>query len=148
MSVRIEPPSVEQLFGALRDRGQRVAGDQHGLGKIVGGGFEIAAVELILVGEGDRMHDEIDLAPLLLQHVERRIDGGGVGDVAMTEQEAVQLLCQRLDPLLQRVALPGQRDLGARRVACLGDTPGDRTVIGNAEHDPALAMHQTQNVAP
>ena len=56
----------QKLFGALRDRGQRVAADQHGLGKIVGGGLEIAAVELVLVGERDRVHHEIDLAPFLL----------------------------------------------------------------------------------
>jgi hypothetical protein len=42
----------------------------------------------------------------------------------MAEQQAADLLRQRLDPLLQRVALPGQRDFGARGMAGLGDAPG------------------------
>src|SRR6185312_3804534 len=113
-----------------------------------GCGFEIAAVELVLVGEGDRMHDEIDLAPPLLQHIEHRIDGRGIRDVAMAEQEAVQFLRQRFDALLQCVTLPGQRDLGARRMASLRDAPGDRTIIGNAEHNAALALHQTRMLHP
>ena len=67
----------------------------------------------------------------------------GIGDVAMAEQEPAEFLGQRLDALLQRVALPGERDLGAGRVAGLGDAPGDRAVVGDAEDHPALALHQT-----
>ena len=133
----------QKLFGALRDRGQRVAADQHGLGKIIGGGFEIAAVELILVGEGDRVHHEVDLAPFLPEHAEYGVDGRGIDDIAMAEQDAVEFLGERLDPLLQRVALPGERDLRPRRVAGPGDAPGNRAVVGDAENDPALALHQT-----
>jgi hypothetical protein len=48
-----------------------------------------------------------------------------------------------LDPLLQRVALPGECDLRARRAAGFGDAPGDRAVVGDTENDPALALHQT-----
>jgi hypothetical protein len=47
------------------------------------------------------------------------------------------------DPLLQRVALPGQRDLRARGAAGFRNPPGDRAVVGDAENDPALALHQT-----
>jgi glutamate-1-semialdehyde aminotransferase len=55
----------QQLLGALGDRGQRIAADQHGPGKIVGGGFQIAAVELVLVGKRDAMDDEVDRSPQL-----------------------------------------------------------------------------------
>ena len=78
-----------------------------------------------------------------LQHLEHRVDGGGIGDVAMAEQDTVELPGQRLDPLFQRIALPGQRDFRAGRAAGLGDAPGDRAVVGNAENHPALALHQT-----
>jgi len=75
LSHRRSDPA-RQPFRALRDRGQRVAADQHGPGKIIGGGFEIAAVELVLVGEGNRVHYEVDLAPFLLQHVKNGwVDG-------------------------------------------------------------------------
>ena len=89
------------------------------------------------------MHHEIDLAPSLPQHLEHRVDGYGVGDVAMTEQQGVEFPGQRLDPLLQRVALPGERDLRAGIVACLGDAPGDRAVVGDAQDHAALALHQS-----
>jgi hypothetical protein len=61
----------------------------------------------------------------------------------MAEHEAAELGRERLDPLLQRVALIGQCDLGAGRARRLRNAPGDRAIIGDAENDPALALHQT-----
>lgn len=61
----------------------------------------------------------------------------------MAEQDAAKLGRQRLDAFLQRIPLPGQRDLGTRRMARLGDAPGDGPVVGDAEDHPALALHQT-----
>ena len=89
------------------------------------------------------MDHEIDLAPLLLEHVESGVDGRGIGDIAVAEQDAAEFLGQRLDAFFQRVALPGQRDLRARRVAGFGDPPGNRAIVGNAENYSALALHQT-----
>ena len=73
----------QQLLGALGNRGQRKAGDQHGLGEVVRGRFEVAAVELVLVRKSDGVHEEVDFAPLLLQHIENGVDRRGIGDVAM-----------------------------------------------------------------
>ncbi len=89
------------------------------------------------------MDHKVDLAPFLPEHVEDGVDGRGIGDVAMAEQDAAEFLGQRLDPLLQRVALPGECDFRARRVAGLGDAPGNRAVVGDAENHSALALHQT-----
>ncbi len=89
------------------------------------------------------MHDEIDLAPLLLQDIEHRIDRRGIRDVAMAEHEAAEVGGERLDPLLQRVALIGERDLSTGRARCLRDAPGEALVIGEAHDQPALALHQT-----
>ena len=101
MSVSSEPPLRHQLLGALGDGGEGIAADQHGLGEILRRGVDIAAGELILVGEGDGVHEEIELAPLRLDRREGRVDGRGLGDVAMADDEAADLLRQRLDPLLQ-----------------------------------------------
>jgi hypothetical protein len=60
----------------------------------------------------------------------------------MAQQDSAKLPGQRLDALLQRVALPGERDFRARVVACLGDAPGDRAVVGDAEDHPAFTLHQ------
>ena len=89
------------------------------------------------------MHHKIDLAPFFPEHVEHRVDGGGIGDVAMPQQDTAEFGGQRLDALFQRIALPGQRDLRTRRAAGLGDAPGDRAVVGDAEDDASLALHQT-----
>src|SRR5215472_16803873 len=92
------------------------------------------------------MNHEIDLAPLLPEHVEHRIDGWGVGDVAMAEQERDDFPREGLDPLLQRIALKGQRDFGARRMAGFRDAPGDGAIVGNTENNPALALHQSRTL--
>jgi len=92
---------------------------------------------------GDGVDHEVDLAPFFLQDIEHGVDRRGVGDVAVTQQKSAKLLCQRFDPLLQRIALPGERDFRTRVVACLGNAPGDRAVVGDAEDHPALALHQT-----
>src|SRR4051794_10892506 len=91
------------------------------------------------------MHNEIDFAPFLAEHVEHRVDGGGISHVAVTEQDAAEFVSQWLDPFLQRVTLPRQRDLRARRMASLGNAPGNRTVIGDTENNAALALHQSRD---
>jgi hypothetical protein len=60
----------------------------------------------------------------------------------MAEQDAIEFPGQRLDALLQRIALPGERNFRAGGVASPGDAPGDRAVIGDAEDHPALALHE------
>ena len=71
-----------------------------------------------------------------------RLDRRLVGHVAREHELGAHLLRQRLDPLPDGVALIGERDLGALIGHGLGDAPGDRAVIGDAEHDAALARHQ------
>ena len=53
-----------------------------------------------------------------------------------------KLLGQRADPFLECVALIGERQLGARIGAGLGDAPGDGLVIGKAHDQAALSRHQ------
>ena len=74
---------------------------------------------------------------------EDRVDRRRIGDVAMAGDDRAELGGQRLDALLQRVALVGQRKFGSGIGAGLGDAPGDRTVVGDAHDDAALAVHQT-----
>ena len=128
----------QELLGALRDRGQRIAADQHGLGEIVRCGVDIAAVELVLVGKRDRVHHEIDLAPFLLHHIEGRVDGRRLGDVAMADHDAVEFLGQRLDPLLQRLALPGQGDFRAGGAAGLAMPQAIERLLATPRITPRL----------
>ncbi len=130
------------MFGALRDRGQRVARDQHGVGEVLLRGLKIAAVELILVGERNGVDHEIDLAPLLLHLGKHRVDARRIGDIAMAERDRAEFLGQRLDALLQRIALPGQRQFSALVAARFRDPVSDGAVVRHAQDHAALAAHQ------
>ena len=88
------------------------------------------------------MDEKIDAAPSIGKRLEHRLDASLVGDVAREHELRADLGGERLDPLLDGVALIGERDLGALVAAGLGDAPGDRAVVGDAENDAALARHQ------
>ena len=88
------------------------------------------------------MHDEVDLAPVLFQPGKNRIDRLEIGHIAVTGHEGAQFLRQRLDTLLQRVALPGQRNFRARVGTGLGDAPSDGTIIGDTHDEAAFASHE------
>ena len=57
----------------------------------------------------------------------------------MAGDQPADLLRQRLDALLQRVALIGEGELRTLRMAGLGDPPGDRPVVGDPHDQAALA---------
>ena len=71
------------------------------------------------------MHQEIDLAPDLLDLGESCIDAGLVTDVTVTGHDGADLGGQRFDPALQGLALIGQCDFATVRMNGLGDPPGD-----------------------
>ena len=62
----------------------------------------------------------------------------------MADHSPADLLRQRLDPLLQRIALIGESKLGAVLVAGLRNAPGDRAVVGDAHDQAALAAQETR----
>ncbi|HVW74407.1 MAG TPA: SDR family oxidoreductase, partial [Rhizomicrobium sp.] len=70
---------------ALRHRREGIAGNIEASGEVGAGGIDIAALQLVAVGEGDGMHQEIDAVPFLFQRVERRIDRFGLGHVAIDQ---------------------------------------------------------------
>src|SRR5262245_50708788 len=63
----------------------------------------------------------------------------------MPDDETVDLLGQRFHPLLQRVTLICECEIGAVVAAGACNAPGDRAVIGHAHDQPALAAHQARN---
>ena len=130
-----------QLLGARGKRGERVAGDEHRLREVLLAGVDVAAVELVLVGEGDGVHEEVELAPGASQLGEDRVHRGRVGDVAGHDELGAELGGERPHALFQRLSLVGERDLGALRRGGLGDAPGDRAVVRHAHDEALLASH-------
>ena len=130
---------------ALGDLGEREAGDQHRAHEVLARGVGVAALELVLVGEGDGMDQEIERAPLLADGRERGVDRCGLLDVARQHQRGADRLGERLDAASERLALVGEgerRAMGGKRP---GDAPGDRVVVGDPHDQPALALHQLRH---
>src|SRR5512139_952740 len=63
----------------------------------------------------------------------------------MTDDETVYFFGERFHPLLQRVALIGEGEVGAVVAAGARNAPGDRAVVGHAHDQPALATHQSRD---
>jgi hypothetical protein len=63
--------------------------------------------------------EEVEPAPQPPDLGEHRVHGRGLGDVAMADDGGVELAGERLDPLLQSVALIGQGQRGAVLVGAL-----------------------------
>ena len=62
-----------ELLGALRDGGEGIDADEHRLGEIVRRGVDVAALQLVLVGEGDGVDDEVKRTPFPCNGVESGI---------------------------------------------------------------------------
>src|SRR5262249_38472422 len=133
-----------QLLRALGERGERVAAHQHRLGKIVRRRIQVTAAKLIFVEEGDGVHEKIERAPFRFDRRESRADSVRFGHVAVADHRPADLLRQRFDPFLQRLALMSEGELGALPMASLCDTPGERAVIGDTQDQAALAAQETR----
>ena len=91
--------------------------------------------------------EEVERAPFLRDRREGRVHRGHVGDVAGNDDLGAQFGSERLDALLERIALVGEGELRALGGTGLGDTPGDGPVVGNPHDEAALASHQTLVIA-
>ena len=97
-----------------------------------------------MIGEGDAVHEKVELAPLLLDDLEDGIDRGRIGDVAMADDLGAEFLRQWAHAFAERLALKGEGQFGALQRGLLGDAPGDRPVVGDAQHQPSLAGEQAR----
>ena len=104
--------------------------------------IRIAALQLVLVGEGDGMHQKVDRAPLLAQGLEHAIHRGNVFDIAGQHGFRADAVRQRGHPLVQALALIGKGQFGALIGQRLGNAPGNRMVVGDTHYKSALAAHQ------
>ena len=89
------------------------------------------------------MDQKVDRAPFFLQPGEKRVHRFLGRHVAFDHLGHADRIDQRLDPLLQRVALIGKGDFGTLGRQLLGDAPGNGFVIGKAHDEPALACHKS-----
>src|SRR5690606_36851777 len=110
--------------------------------KVLAGGVGIPALELILVGERDRVNQEVQASPLLFDRLEHGVEAGGVSHVAGEHEVGAERLCQRRNALLQRFTLIGESQL--RPVVREGsrDPPGEGALVRHSHDEALLAGHQ------
>ena len=109
-------PVGHQGRGLARNCREGVAGDGKRAGKVVAGGVEIAALELVLVGESDGVDHEVEAAPVVVQAVEQGLQLACPVRIARAGEFGAEGFGQRNDPLLEGFALVGERELGAFRM--------------------------------
>ena len=137
---------VHQGCRVLGDLGEGEARDHHCADEILARGVGVEALEFVLVGKADGMHQEVDAAPLFLQSLEGRRNRRAVFDVARDDQRGADLFGQRLDAAAEGLALIGESQFSAVLGKLLGDAPGNGVVVRDAHDEPALALHQSVHV--
>jgi hypothetical protein len=103
---------------------------------------DVAALELVAVGEGDGVHDEVEAAPFTFQRAEDGLERLVVLDVGFDDDLRAHRLDERLHALAEGVALVGEGEFGAVLMQSLRNAPGDGVIIGDAHDQAALAGHQ------
>jgi hypothetical protein len=102
----------------------------------------IAALQLVAVGEGKRVHDEIERAPFLADHLEHAFDAFQILDIGLLDDRGANRLGERHGATAEGPALVAEGKLGALAMQHASDAPGDGAVVGDAHHQPPLFGHQ------
>src|SRR5690606_8735148 len=98
-------------------------------------------LEFALVGEGDGVNHEIEAAPLFLRGSKDPVDGAEILHVAGQAEAGLHRFRQRLHALAERLALIGETEHCAFIGEFFCNTPGNRVIVRDSEHKPALAPH-------
>src|SRR5437764_14027793 len=97
---------------------------------------------------GDRVHDDVELAPLALEEPERRVDLSVDGHIERQREARAERVREGLDPLLHPVVQVGEGEPGALAVQRLGDTPGARALGRDPDDEGAFAGEKYQGFIP
>ena len=87
---------------------------------------------------------DVELAPLLLDGVEHRLQLALRLNIERHEDRGLDFLGQGLDIGLCLVVQIGNGEIGTERAKGLGAAPGDRLIVGDAGNERLLALEQRQ----
>src|SRR5215212_1163320 len=99
------------------------------------------AMQILERGEGDRVEEDIEPAPLLLDCSEHGLQLTLGANVERQQDWRFQLAGKRLDIGLGPGVEVGHRKIGTEAAKGLGAAPGDRALVGNAG-DQAFAASE------
>ena len=123
----------------LRDLGKGEGRDHHGLVEVPAAGVQIAALQLVLVGKGQRVNDEIDGRPVTGKPVKGLSYRAFMRDIAFHHQVGADRFRQRAQPLAEPLHLIGEGKLGTGLGGGGGDAPGAGAFIRDAHDQAPLA---------
>src|SRR3954452_22648510 len=139
---------VEVGPGFASQRHERVGGHVERQREAVPGRVDERAVEVLALRVRDRVHEDVDLALLLVPLPEDRVDLLVLRDVARLDERGADALCERPDASLDEALDGGEADDRPLVVERLGDAPGDRVVVRVPEHERLARGEQTHPRSP
>ncbi len=137
-----------ERLGAFRHRNQAVGADVEGHLETLARNLDEAPAHVFPAGEGDRMHQNIDLAEPRLHFVEHGVKLVIVADITHFDEVTADGFGQREDALFQRLGSIAQRDGCPLFVQFLHNPPSDGVLVGHAENQRHLAIQQSHGVFP
>ena len=98
-------------------------------------GLVEVVLHVLARGEGDGVDERVEASEFLADLGEDRVDLAVDGDVARQQQRVGHRRGQRLDTLLQPLALVGEGEAHPLARERLRDGPGDGALVGDTEDD-------------
>ena len=141
-----DEPRAEQRPRRPRQRHERVGRHVQREREPVARGVDEAALQVLPLGEGEGVDEDVERVVRLAPAREDPLDLLVGLDVARLDEGRPDRLGQRPDALLDQALDRREADLGALGVERLGDPPGDRVVVGDAEDERRLAVEQSHPV--
>ena len=146
--MTIEPPprSCHQRLRPPRHRRQRVARDVEREQEVVARRVDVAALQVVRLGEGDGVHHQVEAAEARGHVGEGAIEVGVVAHVAGHHHVGFHGLRELPHVLLQPLALVREGELRACRVERLRDRPRDGTAVGDAGDERELSLDHAESL--
>src|ERR1043165_2943436 len=133
---------AHQRLRQVRHADEGPARDVHGGEKPFLRHVDDTAAERVLRREGDRVHDEIQFAPLLLDRLKHRLHLSRNAGIERQQDRRFELPRERLDEFPGLVVEVSHRKLGSEGAKSARASPRDRILVGDADHEPLLAFEE------
>src|SRR6516162_8903699 len=127
-----------QFLGAARQIQQRPARNVHRGQEPIAGTVGDSSLERLTRRESDRVHENVETSPSRCDRLEQCIYLRRVANFQRKQQRCLYRCGQRLDIGSSFVIEISHCDLGACPMHLLGASPGNRSIIGNADDQRLL----------
>src|SRR5262249_50340315 len=88
------------------------------------------------------MHKKVELAPDFADFLENSLRLAGDANVERHHNRSFESLRERIDKFFGFVVQIAHGELSPQGTKCLGAAPGDRLIVGNADHESLLAVEK------